>query len=224
MSESLDWDRWSAFSQNRYVEEAEKYSKPGSVAAKKAYFEAHYKRKAAEKAAALVEETNVQASGSLDSENWEGNCIGSSAKIKSEPDNIETTNEEIKKETIDYQVVDCYDTNQFKCDDVGQSDLEIKSEAEEEINEDTVDYHDVHCDDINQCQCDAGENDLDIVEVERAEDVLQPCNDMSLNAESCVSIDNSNQLDHDEVHKNITIAIEEKAPDPVIFFAYFVYI
>ncbi|KEH35277.1 TPX2 (targeting protein for Xklp2) family protein [Medicago truncatula] len=222
MSESLDWDRWSAFSQNRYVEEAEKYSKPGSVAAKKAYFEAHYKRKAEEKAAALVEETNIQANGSFDSENWEGNCIGSSAKIKSEADNIETTNEEIKKDTVDYQVVDCDDTTQFNCDDVGQSDLEIKSEADnmeitkEEINEDIVDCHAVHCDDIIQCKCDAGENDLDIVEVEGAEDVLQPCNDMSLNAESCMFVDNSNQLDHDEVHKNITIAIEEKAPDPGI--------
>lgn len=59
VSESLSWEKWSSFSHNRYVEEAEKYSKPGSVAQKKAFFEAHYKRIAAQKAAtALLEQAN----------------------------------------------------------------------------------------------------------------------------------------------------------------------
>ncbi|KAK9741227.1 hypothetical protein RND81_03G090500 [Saponaria officinalis] len=60
MSDNLEWEKWSSFSsnRNRYVEEAEKYSKPGSVAQKKAYFEAHFKRMAALKAAALLEQTN----------------------------------------------------------------------------------------------------------------------------------------------------------------------
>ncbi|GAB4848033.1 hypothetical protein Ancab_002693 [Ancistrocladus abbreviatus] len=59
MSESLAWEKWSSFSRNHYVEEAEKYSKPGSVAQKKAYFEAHFKRMAALKAAALLEQANA---------------------------------------------------------------------------------------------------------------------------------------------------------------------
>lgn len=59
MSESLTWEKWSSFTQNRYKEEIEKYSKPGSVAEKKAYFEAHYKKKAAQKAAASLEEQNI---------------------------------------------------------------------------------------------------------------------------------------------------------------------
>ncbi|KAJ0721230.1 putative protein WVD2-like 7 [Helianthus annuus] len=45
-SESLSWERRSSFSHNRYLEEVEKYSKPGTVTEKKAYFEAHFKRKA----------------------------------------------------------------------------------------------------------------------------------------------------------------------------------
>lgn len=52
MTESLSWEKWSTFSHNRYVEEAERYAKPGSVAQKKAFFEAHYKRIAAAKKAA----------------------------------------------------------------------------------------------------------------------------------------------------------------------------
>ncbi|XP_010260134.1 PREDICTED: protein WVD2-like 7 isoform X2 [Nelumbo nucifera] len=43
--ESLAWERRSSFSHNRYLEEVEKCSKAGSVTQKKAYFEAHFKKK-----------------------------------------------------------------------------------------------------------------------------------------------------------------------------------
>ncbi|GLT31297.1 hypothetical protein SLA2020_060430 [Shorea laevis] len=43
--EPLFWERRSSFSHNRYLEEVEKFSKPGSVIEKKAYFEAHFKKK-----------------------------------------------------------------------------------------------------------------------------------------------------------------------------------
>ncbi|XWS40648.1 hypothetical protein CRYUN_Cryun17cG0013600 [Craigia yunnanensis] len=59
MSESLAWEKWSTFSHNKYVEEAERYARPGSVAQKKAFFEAHYKTLAARKAAALLEQANA---------------------------------------------------------------------------------------------------------------------------------------------------------------------
>ncbi|KAF2292825.1 hypothetical protein GH714_029209 [Hevea brasiliensis] len=60
MSESLAWEKWSTFSHNRYLEEVEQFSKPGSVAQKRAYFEAHYKKRAAMKAAALLEQANAE--------------------------------------------------------------------------------------------------------------------------------------------------------------------
>ncbi|KAI3453119.1 hypothetical protein Pfo_009782 [Paulownia fortunei] len=44
-SETLCWERRSSFSHNRYLEEVEKCSKPGSVTEKKAYFEAHFRKK-----------------------------------------------------------------------------------------------------------------------------------------------------------------------------------
>ncbi|CAN1187633.1 Protein WVD2-like 7 [Linum perenne] len=53
---SLSWEKWSSFSPNKYLEEVEKYATPGSVAEKKAYFEAHYKKIAARKAAELLEQ------------------------------------------------------------------------------------------------------------------------------------------------------------------------
>lgn len=59
MSEDLEWGKWSTFSHKKYVEEAEKYSRPGSVAQKKAFFEAHYKRIAEAKKAAAEEQPTV---------------------------------------------------------------------------------------------------------------------------------------------------------------------
>ncbi|PKI47226.1 hypothetical protein CRG98_032363 [Punica granatum] len=43
-ADSLSWEKWSTFSSNKYLEEVEKCATPGSVAQKKAYFEAHYKK------------------------------------------------------------------------------------------------------------------------------------------------------------------------------------
>uniref|UniRef100_A0A1J3FAZ9 Protein WVD2-like 7 n=1 Tax=Noccaea caerulescens TaxID=107243 RepID=A0A1J3FAZ9_NOCCA len=59
MTENLEWGKWSSFSHKKYVEEAEKYSRPGSVAQKKAFFEAHYKRIAEAKKAATQEQPTV---------------------------------------------------------------------------------------------------------------------------------------------------------------------
>lgn len=61
--DTLSWEKWSAFSQNRYLEEVEKCSTPGSVAQKAAYFDAHYKKIAAQRALlqqSLTEEENDQ--------------------------------------------------------------------------------------------------------------------------------------------------------------------
>eukprot|EP01018_Ginkgo_biloba_P023380 Gb_03209 [translate_table: standard] len=59
--ESLSWEKWSSFSQNRCLEELERCSAPGSVAQKKAYFEAYYKRIAAQKALQEQEERAQKA-------------------------------------------------------------------------------------------------------------------------------------------------------------------
>jgi hypothetical protein len=45
LSEPLEWGKRSAFAHNRYLEEAAVQARPGSVAQKKAFFEAHYARK-----------------------------------------------------------------------------------------------------------------------------------------------------------------------------------
>lgn len=79
-NDSLSWERWSSFSPNKYLEEVEKCATPGSVAQKKAYFEAHYKKIAARKAELLAQEKEIQKD-SFRSEDQNGidlsgNCSG----------------------------------------------------------------------------------------------------------------------------------------------------
>ncbi|CAJ1853139.1 unnamed protein product [Sphenostylis stenocarpa] len=129
MTENLNWEKWSAFTHNRYVEEAERYSKPGSVAAKKAYFEAHYKRKAAERAAALmIQEANAnsQANGTFETEARQGNYADSPSETSSNVEMVVAANEQPNEETVNCQVVECADGDQHKCD-AGQSDLDISN-------------------------------------------------------------------------------------------------
>ncbi|OMO60367.1 hypothetical protein CCACVL1_24210 [Corchorus capsularis] len=83
MSESLAWEKWSTFSHNRYLEEVEKFSKPGSVAEKKAYFEAHYKRRAEMRAAALLEQANTIAANASQIETSTAEPMDSSLNIDS---------------------------------------------------------------------------------------------------------------------------------------------
>ncbi|KAF3622764.1 putative auxin efflux carrier component 3-like [Capsicum annuum] len=45
-NEALCWERRSSFTHNKYLEEVEKCSKPGSVTEKKAYFEERFRRRA----------------------------------------------------------------------------------------------------------------------------------------------------------------------------------
>ncbi|KAK6139268.1 hypothetical protein DH2020_026992 [Rehmannia glutinosa] len=58
-NDALSWEKWSSFSPNKYLEEVGSLSTPGSVAQKKAYFEAHYKRIAAKKAEELEQERSM---------------------------------------------------------------------------------------------------------------------------------------------------------------------
>ncbi|XP_057774730.1 protein WVD2-like 7 isoform X2 [Salvia miltiorrhiza] len=58
-NDALSWEKWSSFSPNKYLEEVGSLSTPGSVAQKKAYFEAHYKKIAARKAEEMEQDSSI---------------------------------------------------------------------------------------------------------------------------------------------------------------------
>ncbi|GMJ09657.1 hypothetical protein HRI_004634900 [Hibiscus trionum] len=72
-NEPLAWERKSSFSHNRYLEEVEKCSKPGSVIEKKAYFEAHFTRKA------LLQSSSSNGQNSGNDQNCESNVMENEA-------------------------------------------------------------------------------------------------------------------------------------------------
>nr|XP_018627261.1 protein WVD2-like 7 isoform X3 [Nicotiana tomentosiformis] len=55
-NDALSWEKWSSFSPNKYLEEVDKCKTLGSVAQKKAYFEAHYQKIAAQKMEQIEQE------------------------------------------------------------------------------------------------------------------------------------------------------------------------
>lgn len=59
-NDALSWEKWSSFSPNKYLDEAGSLSTPGSVAQKKAYFEAHYKKIATQKSEQFEQENPME--------------------------------------------------------------------------------------------------------------------------------------------------------------------
>ncbi|KAL0651896.1 hypothetical protein Bca4012_094587 [Brassica carinata] len=68
----LLWEKFSAFSPNKYLEEVGNFATPGSVAQKKAYFEAHYKKIAEKKAEIFDHEKQMEKNASFRSGSMEG--------------------------------------------------------------------------------------------------------------------------------------------------------
>ncbi|CAN7124983.1 unnamed protein product [Brassica rapa subsp. narinosa] len=92
-SETLQWAKWSAFTQNRYLEEVERFTKPGSVAEKKAFFEAHFKNRASgnttktkktQEGTVLKTVCGAQKENLVDSEVRHGDVVCSSVKTSYE--------------------------------------------------------------------------------------------------------------------------------------------
>lgn len=77
-SETLQWAKWSAFTQNRYLEEVERFTKPGSVAEKKAFFEAHFKNRASGNTSTTKTVCEVQKENLVDSEVRHGDVVKTS--------------------------------------------------------------------------------------------------------------------------------------------------
>ncbi|KAJ9135793.1 hypothetical protein P3X46_032929 [Hevea brasiliensis] len=110
-SEDLSWERRSSFSHNRYLDEVEKYSKPGSVIQKKAYFEAHFKKK------------GMQLPGSLEGQNgieYHGkNAVFENVGHKEDDDNANGSSnypqsEEVAHKNVEYtKFNDGYTRSQF---------------------------------------------------------------------------------------------------------------
>ncbi|XP_021642733.2 protein WVD2-like 7 isoform X2 [Hevea brasiliensis] len=117
--EDLSWERRSSFSHNRYLEEVEKCSKPGSVIEKKAYFEAHFKQKGMQLPASFGGQNGIEYHGE--------NAVFENVGHKEEDDNANgssnyTQFEEGALENVEYaEFYDGYARGEFDhANDSGQ--------------------------------------------------------------------------------------------------------
>jgi hypothetical protein len=119
------------------LEEVEQFSKPGSVAQKKAYFEAHYKKRAAMKAAALLEQAN--AASNVPEVEAADEALNSSHVNSELP---KETNDVIINEqdegSVDAGVIQSSDANAFYADELKDNLQNAKEEGNEEVREKNV--------------------------------------------------------------------------------------
>uniref|UniRef100_A0A1J3E7R9 Protein WVD2-like 7 n=1 Tax=Noccaea caerulescens TaxID=107243 RepID=A0A1J3E7R9_NOCCA len=109
-NDSLSWEKFSAFSPNKYLEEVGKCATPGSVAQKKAYFEAHYKKIAERKAEIMDQEKEMDKNASFRSivTDQEGENGGeSSEQLGCEEDKHVTdiAAEEVKEVSVEETII-----------------------------------------------------------------------------------------------------------------------
>lgn len=201
MSESLAWEKWSSFSHNRYLEEVERFSKPGTVAEKKAYFEARYKRKAAMKAAAAIEEANAAANEIPGLKTTSEILDNSPTDTDSAKENSHMPIKEQKEHRFSHTCADSHmgtgtadEISHVVVDDLLKSDSPNAEVAPTEAN---------ICYSINT------EYDVRDADLKKGEGVIE----YAVNVENLTQDDNLKQLQHPDFHYKIEASSLERMPN-----------
>ncbi|OIV94537.1 hypothetical protein TanjilG_25599 [Lupinus angustifolius] len=202
-NESLSWERWSSFSPNKYLEEVEKCATPGSVAQKKAYFEAHYKKIAARKVELLAEQkqVNEESFGSEDRNHLD--LGGSSCVTEAEFDisNTQDSIEGVKQETCSFGETSRIELNNLEEEVAVSRDCQSSS-VEGENKE-------LECESHSFLQNDKTEEVVCIKQVEdhniEAEDVKEISHVVYKEKKSSQIESKEVKLDHLKAHKVTTI-------------------
>uniref|UniRef100_A0A2P2LKU0 Uncharacterized protein LOC8270369 n=1 Tax=Rhizophora mucronata TaxID=61149 RepID=A0A2P2LKU0_RHIMU len=148
-NDSLSWEKWSSFSPNKYLEEVEKYATPGSVAQKKAYFEAHYQKIAARKAAELLDQEKQMDYDSLRSDEHDRtDAVGKTCARESTTDmsNGQTSGENVLKETelnVEFDIADADECNHYN--EINIESQDDSTEAVKEEKDSNIDIPKSNC-------------------------------------------------------------------------------
>ncbi|XP_052173791.1 protein WVD2-like 7 isoform X2 [Diospyros lotus] len=133
-NDSLSWEKWSTFSPNKYLEEVEKCSTPGSVAQKAAYFEAHYRKMAARKAEQLEQEMQMETNH-LMKDDLTGEDHAGSTSEKLSTGHVQNSTGEVEKVTNIATAVSSSHSDEFsdKAAEVVECLMSADGEGKEEI-------------------------------------------------------------------------------------------
>ncbi|RLN27486.1 uncharacterized protein C2845_PM05G21060 [Panicum miliaceum] len=107
LTEPLEWGKWSTFAHNRYLEEAAVQARPGSVAQKKAFFEAHYARKKRRKSEDHGDDGGLEASAAEEDGGSDASRPSSSVESSCMTDQAPAPGDEETCGSGEAGVVDC---------------------------------------------------------------------------------------------------------------------
>ncbi|TKY58575.1 hypothetical protein E2542_SST15641 [Spatholobus suberectus] len=203
-NDSLSWEKWSAFSPNKYLEEVEKCAAPGSVAQKKAYFEAHYKNVAARKAELLAQEKQMEKDSSRSQyENGEDlSCNTCGTDAECDVSNTQGSSEGFKQETNSIGEIIRTDASNLEDDVAVSRDYQISS-VEEENEELESRSRSSQIDKPEEVVCVEREGSKEESPNIEAEDVKEISH--NVNNESAKEIEAKDvTLDHPKVSKKVT--------------------
>lgn len=138
-NEVLSWEKRSSFSHNRYLEEVEKCSKPGSVIEKKAYFEAHFKRKA------------LLRQGLAEDQTGRGHKIDENNLVENEGcgDEVDTANEGCIYHHFNANILE--NVGHGEDFDFGNQANKVDLGHEGSLIDHASEYHYAHCDESAEC-------------------------------------------------------------------------
>ncbi|MED6113987.1 hypothetical protein PIB30_075919 [Stylosanthes scabra] len=207
-TEPLSWERRSSFSHNRYLEEVEKCSKPGLVTQKKAYFEAHFKKKGL---FGFIPSTSDDRSDRANSENKGSEGISSQEDFDSNDDVHYVQYDEMSREDIDLNENANYVhmEQDFQEPDEGDFYIQFDRRFQEDFGQDVA-GHCVEIEEGSQEEFEHNHNgsdyhgDCEKVRCE-SEYVIRECPIVSVSSLQTESPMNSSNDLEDATHKSITL-------------------
>ncbi|KAJ0241161.1 Protein WVD2-like 7 [Hirschfeldia incana] len=164
--EGLSWEKRSSFSHNRYLEEVDKCSKPGSVTEMKAHFEAHFKKR------------GMRVPDSLESQTW-------GVHQKTEPDDNDDATESFEDYRSDESFSENTSQSESPCNYQREQE-KIQCEYVEESDH-CVSYDEivVNSDDVIELDEEGGGVDHLTLDVSLDNDEVVPVECISIEEDRC---------------------------------------
>ncbi|KAG2321642.1 hypothetical protein Bca52824_014855 [Brassica carinata] len=157
--EGLSWEKRSSFSHNRYLEEVDKCSKPGSVTEMKAHFEAHFKKRGMRLPSSIesqtwgVRQTGDDATESFEDYRSDGSFSENTSQSES-PCNYQGKSQceyvEESDHCVSYDEIAVNSDDVIELDEEGGATLDVPLDNDEVVPVECISIKEVRCEVLGQ--------------------------------------------------------------------------
>ncbi|CAN6934840.1 unnamed protein product [Brassica oleracea var. botrytis] len=157
--EGLSWEKRSSFSHNRYLEEVDKCSKPGSVTEMKAHFEAHFKKRGMRLPSSIesqtwgVRQTGDDATESFEDYRSDGSFSENTSQSES-PCNYQGKSQceyvEESDHCVSYDEIVVNSDDVIELDEEGGATLDVPLDNDEVVPVECISIKEVRCEVLGQ--------------------------------------------------------------------------